>query len=323
MLSDSEFQRFKTTLHNFITFQMSMFDEALTKVFGELGAAMSAAFGGDPDEVRKEVNENMTGEVEASVKEVRDSITEDPDAAVEVKENCPPEHLQKLFDHVAAYDVGLPAFDTELSDKDMAAYIAFAMAGHERVGALLEGIGEWMEKTQAMLGGDDAFDDDDEDGDGSEAAAMRSKVDEVYDAAGAGDAATPEQLIGGMEKLGARRRETIDMLGIAFKAGGDRDNPVSRDAMLEAIMSFGPGDKLPVNESQLQTLIAWDFETGWKELAGGKDAIPVADLKEQDFEDDELKEMDSKGDGVIDRDEMLQYWKAGLEADYDFEFTSS
>jgi hypothetical protein len=322
MLSDGEFQRFKTILRNFIVFQMSMFDEAVSKAFGEVGAVLSTALGGDPDDVRNQIESNISKDAEATVKEIRDSITEDPDAANEVRDNCPPEHLQKLVDHIDQHDVGLERIDTELSDKELAAYISLAVANHEQVGNLLEGIGQWMEQTQSIVGGDSgpgpgALGDDDF-GD-SEVARKRANVNALFEAAEASDSATPDQLIVGMTKLGAPHREIIDMLAMVFKAGGDSDTPVSRDTLVDAIMNFGPGQKVAVNDKQLQTLIAFDFEADWKDLSGGRAEVPVGDLKQRGFGDDEIIELDAKGDGVVDRDEMLQYWKDTLAHNHDFQ----
>jgi len=307
MLNDDEFARLKNFSTNFVIIMMSAFDEAIEKlgeVFGEIGAAMTEAFGGDGDEVREGVRKNLTPDVLKSVRESRDSITVNEEELADARANCPPEQLVKLDKILSSKSVGLPRLDTELSDEDLAGYIALSRADNENANDLFDELQGWMGETQAMAGGEappNSVDDE-------ELARIKEGVDGLFEKIGAGDSALPADLLKPMMGPDADHHELADLLSFMVEAGGDTTTPVTRDGVLEQIMKFNPSKKLKLTESQHELVLSIMFDPEWNELSGGKGHIELSAMADL-YSEDELKAIDTKGDGVIDRDELLAHWK--------------
>jgi hypothetical protein len=323
MLNDKEFNQLFTFSRNFVTIMMSAFDEAINaigEVLGEVGAAMTEAFGGDGDEVRAEVKKNLTPDMLKAVRETREGITVDEEGLAEVRAKCPPEQIHKLDEILSTHDVGLPRLDTELSDEDLVGYLALGKVDNEVANNLFDKLQVWMNETQAMVEGESpSGGGDNDDIDIEEIEQIRNGVNEMFDDANASDRALPLDLINAMQKKGTHPAEVVDLTAFMMAAGGDKDTPVSRNAMIDQIIKFDESQKVKLTGGQAEFVESVLFEPEWQEISQGKDSVPFDVLKDN-FSEDKLKEIDTKGDGAIDRDEMLEFWKFNSGASDAFEW---
>jgi hypothetical protein len=160
MLSDESFSKTTTAMRNLMMVQMSLMavamESALKHVSSTFASALSEVFGGDadPEGVKQQIAQKIDGKLVAEIAETRKGFQPAPQEELdELRARYPEEEVAKLDAIQEKHNLPLPRLTQELSDEELAAYLALALADDEKVGDYLQDMMGWFESLQAKLGG--------------------------------------------------------------------------------------------------------------------------------------------------------------------------